>query len=136
MVKYMNFILEHLKYSITLFGGFMLYLFGGVTDAMLLLVTLIALDFTTGILKAIYKKKLNSTIGYNGIIKKIGLLFFIVIVHMIDLYLNSGDLIRDIIINMFIVMEILSNLENLCCIDKIVPKFIQKIIKEYLEIKK
>jgi toxin secretion/phage lysis holin len=103
---------------------------------MYLLGTLIFLDFCTGVLKATYQKKLNSKIGHMGILKKVGLLFCIVIAHMTDLYLNSGTLLRDITINMFIVMEILSNLENLSSIDRLFPRFLRNVIKEYLETKR
>ena len=128
--------IEYTRHLITIFGGVTLYLFGNITDAMILLSTLIVLDFSTGMLKAAYQKRLNSTIGYNGIIKKVGLLFCIVIAHLIDLYLDSGTLIRDITINMFIVIEILSNLENLCCIDNLFPKFIRDVLKKYIETKR
>ena len=132
----MSYVIENIRQVITLFGGFALYLFGNISDAMYLLATLIVLDFSTGLLKAAYQKRLNSTIGYNGILKKVGLLFCIVMANMIDLYLDSGTLIRDITINMFIVIEILSNLENLCCIDNLLPKFIRNILKEYIETKR
>lgn len=117
-------------------GGMLLYLFGNFTEAMYLLATVMMLDFSTGTLKGLYQRKLNSSVSRNGIIKKIGMIMGVAIAFMIDKHVGTGFLFRDLIVNMFIVTELISNLENLAEIGVIMPTFVKKFLEKYEIIKK
>lgn len=94
------------------------------------LIIFIIIDYITGVLRAIYTKKLSSKVGAKGIIKKIGYIFLVIISTLIDNLLNYTGNIRNIIIYMFIANEGISILENWAKMGIIIPK----ILKEKFEI--
>lgn len=95
------------------------------------LLGVIILDYITGILVSIYEKKINSTIGRNGIFKKFGIIlcvmFSLYIDHFNDLL---GTPIAPVIITFFIFNESFSILENLKKLNVPIPKFLSEIIDE------
>lgn len=91
-------------------GGVLIYIFGGIDVIMKTLLILIVLDYITGVLKAVYEKKLNSQIGFRGIIKKTILMMVVAAAVAIQ---NVIDMpVREIIITFFICNEAISLLEN------------------------
>lgn len=76
------------------------------------LVVLVVLDYVTGVLKAIYNKKLSSEVGFKGLIKKI--IVFIVVATAVIVQSVIGDSIplREIVIIFFVCNEGISLLEN------------------------
>lgn len=95
-----------------LIGGFLVSLFGGWDVMLYTILFFAALDYFTGILKAIYKKELSSEIGFKGIVKKI--MVFVVIAVAYNMQKITGNMIplREIVIVFFICNEALSILEN------------------------
>ena len=123
-----------LERSIVAIGGaFALYVFGDYTSLMKLLVFVIGLDFVTGVLKAAKQKKLNSSIGRNGVFRKIGMCMGVIFAHFIDVYAGSGDLFRNLIINFFIVTEFISISENLLALGVTMPKFIKTFLENTID---
>lgn len=95
-----------------LIGGFIVSLFGG-WDVMLYTILLLAvLDYCTGIIKAIYRKKLSSEIGFRGIVKKIMIFIVIAVAHNVQKVTGNTIPLREIVIVFFICNESLSILEN------------------------
>ena len=64
-----------LKTIIAAAGGFLAYYLGGFNSLLTALITLIVIDYITGITAAWYEKKLNSYAGLRGIVKKVMMLF-------------------------------------------------------------
>lgn len=93
-------------------GGFLCKHLGGFDMLLGVIITLVTLDYLTGILKAIYNKQLSSEIGYKGIIKKI--FIFIVIATAYEIQKVTGDSIplREMTLVFFISNESISLLEN------------------------
>jgi len=120
---------DGLRFISSILGSLCLYIFGEPTQFMYILAYVIFLDFLTGTLKAMYLKKLNSAVSRNGILRKIGLFVSISAIHMFDLFMGSGNLFRDLLVNMFIVTELISIIENLSEIGIVIPKFVTKILK-------
>ena len=58
-----------LKITFTLIIGFLGKQIGGFDTLMTTLLTFIAMDYITGIMKALVNKNLSSEIGYKGICK-------------------------------------------------------------------
>ena len=104
------------------------FLFGRMDLLFKSFLVLIILDYISGVLKAIYNKKINSKIGAKGIVKKIGYLLIIIVSQIIDLLYNSNMSIRDILLYMFITNEILSIFENISYLGIDIPINIKKII--------
>ena len=92
-------------------GGLLVSFLGGLDKLLYALLILIVLDYITGILKAIYNKKLSSEIGFKGIIKKA----LIVIIVGVSVLLEQSfgiPAIREIVIMFFAINEAISLSEN------------------------
>ena len=121
-------------------------------DGIKILMIVIVLDTIFGILRAIKERSLNSCIGIDGIIRKIGMLIAIFFLCMIDKiinldligfipetiknYLNFGQVgISDIFMLLFIVFEILSIFKNMILCKLPIPKqfqqFLENCMKEF-----
>lgn len=121
-------------------------------DGIKILMIVIVLDTIFGILRAIKERSLNSCIGIDGIIRKIGMLIAIFFLCMIDSiinldligfipdtvkeYLNFGQVgISDIFMLLFIIFEILSVLKNMILCKLPIPKkfqeFLENCMKEF-----
>ena len=111
-------------------------------DGIKILMIVIVLDTIFGILRAIKERSLNSCIGIDGIIRKIGMLIAIFFLCMIDSiinldligfipdtvkeYLNFGQVgISDIFMLLFILFEILSVFKNMILCKLPIPKKFQ-----------
>ncbi len=117
-----------------------------------LLIIFIVLDVIFGILRAIKERKINSTIGIDGIIRKVGMIIAICVCILVDTIV-SIDLIGFIpenakevlglskvgISNLFnilyVVFEILSIFKNMYKCKLPLPKkvqiFLEKLLKEF-----
>lgn len=108
MEKYFN----SISMIVGVLGGFVCRLLGGWDMLLGVLVTLVVLDYLTGILKSIYNKELSSEVGYRGIVKKVFL--FIVIATACEIQKVTGDSmpLREMTLMFFITNEAISLLEN------------------------
>lgn len=104
---------------------FFLSILTGYDTLFKALLIFIVLDYLSGIMRAIYTKKLNSKIGAKGIIKKIGYIVLIVVVEILDILLKDNGYLRNIIIYMFIANEGISILENWSAMGIKVPDIIK-----------
>lgn len=123
-------------------------------EGMKVLIIVIVLDTILGILRAIREKSLNSCIGIDGMIRKVGMIivmiFLIVIDDIIDLNLigfipeNARDILqlKDVGISslfniLFIIFETLSILKNMILCKLPIPKklqsYLENIMKEFTE---
>lgn len=117
-----NFISVILTYTI--------YLLGGLDIALKSLLIIIVIDYVTGILSAIYNKKLNSKIGYKGIIKKFSYLFIIALSVIIDNVLGQTGTIRTLVIYFFVANDGLSILENVAKMNIPLPKKLIDVLEQ------
>ncbi len=84
----------------------------GPLDAMLYgLVFCVAADYITGICAAIYERKLDSRVGYVGILKKVVLMTVVALSHVVG-NVSGVPAVRDVVIGFYIANEGLSILEN------------------------
>lgn len=93
-------------------GGFLSKWLGGYDVILSALIALVILDYITGVLKAISKKTLSSSVGFKGLIRKITI--FIVVATGVIVQKVVGDAIplREIVIIFFVCNEGISLLEN------------------------
>lgn len=121
-------------------------------DGMKVLIVVIALDLILGILRAIRERTVNSCIGIDGMIRKVGMLIVIVFLTIIDTIIHL-DLIGFIpetiketlklgkvgissLFNiLFIIFEILSIFKNMILCKLPIPKklqvYLENIMKEF-----
>ena len=97
---------------IGIFGGVFAWAFGAWDKLLCALITLIILDYITGLLKGWYTKRLSSEIGFKGIAKKIVILVMVVTANVLQTVIGDKIMLREIVIMFFIANEGLSLLEN------------------------
>lgn len=98
--------------------GYVAKFLGGFDSLLVTLVILIVVDYVTGVIGAIYEKKLSSSIGYKGIIKKVLMVLVVGVAVTLQRILPEGIPLREITILFFIANEGLSILENAA---KVIP---------------
>lgn len=113
----------------TLLAG-ICYALGGVDVALQTLLTMIVLDYVTGVLKAMFNKKLNSEIGAKGIIKKVGYLFIVAVAVILDRTVGDTGAIRTIVIYFFVANEGISILENWAGMGLKTPKALMDMLEQ------
>lgn len=117
-----------------------------------LLIIFITLDVIFGVLRAIKEGKLNSTIGIDGIIRKVGMIITICVCILVDIIISIDligfipDKIKEvlglskigvsILFNiLYIVFEILSIFKNMYKCKLPLPKklkvYLEKILREF-----
>ena len=121
-------------------------------DGMKVLIVVIVLDLILGILRAIRERTVNSCIGIDGMIRKVGMLIVIVFLTIIDTIIHL-DLIGFIpetiketlklgkvgissLFNiLFIIFEILSIFKNMILCKLPIPKklqvYLENVMKEF-----
>lgn len=121
-------------------------------DGMKVLIVVIVLDLILGILRAIRERSVNSCIGIDGMIRKVGMIIVIVFLTIIDTIIHL-DLIGFIpetiketlklgkvgissLFNiLFIIFEILSIFKNMILCKLPIPKklqvYLENIMKEF-----
>lgn len=123
-----------------------------INDSFKILIIVIVMDLIFGVLRAIREKKVNSSIGIDGMIRKTGMLVAVVLLCLIDNitkidligflpedfrnFLSIGRVgISEIFSLLFIVFEILSIFKNMILCKLPIPKKLQtkleKIMKEF-----
>lgn len=110
-----------------------IYYLGGLDIALKSLLIMIIIDYLTGVLSAIYNKKVNSKIGFKGIIKKFSYLFIIALSVIIDNVLGQTGTIRTLVIYFFVANDGISILENVAEMGVPLP---QKLIDTLEQLKK
>lgn len=106
------------------------YLLGGIDNLIIMLLIIMAIDYITGICKAIINKNLNSIIGIKGIIKKVGYLLIVALAVLIDKLLGNSSAIRILIIYFFIANEGISILENWSQMGLPLPQKLKQIFEQ------
>ena len=104
------------------------YLFGGVDLAMGVLLTLITIDYVTGVIAAIIAKELSSEVGFKGIAKKVGTLIVVALAHLVGTYLNFD--VRSWVLGYYIANEGISIIENTGRMGVPYPDRLMQILKQ------
>lgn len=111
--------------------GFLTWLFGGWDVLMSVLVTLMAIDYITGLMVAYVTKALSSAIGLKGLFKKLAELFVVMTAVQIDLATGQGGAyFKNIVCLLFIANEGLSLLENAGNLGVPIPEILKKALKQ------
>ena len=112
----------------------LIYLFGGFDSLVISLIIVMAIDYITGICKGIYHKKLNSTFGLKGILKKFGYLLIVILATLFDNIIHDESMaIRALVIYFFISNEAISILENWGSLGLPLPKKIFDVFEKLKE---
>ena len=96
-----------------------------------------AADYVTGVLVAIYQKKLSSSVGFKGIAKKIIIFILVAVAHVLDAnVMNMGSAMRTAVIFFYLSNEGISILENVTKMGLPVPQKLKDVMAQIQEIRR
>ncbi|MDM5333452.1 phage holin family protein [Ureibacillus composti] len=102
------------------------YLIGGVDELAIALGILMFIDYILGLSVACtVNKNVESRKMFKGLLKKMAMLFMVIVAVQMDNATNSGDFMRNAMILFLIGMEGISFIENLGHLGIKVPSFIK-----------
>lgn len=104
MERYLNTI----TMLLSIFGGIVVRLLGGLDQLLDVFLFLIIVDFITGWIKAIATKELSSRIGMLGIAKKVTMLFVVAVAVRVEKVVGNNLPIREMVLIFYIANEGLS----------------------------
>lgn len=105
-------------------------LMGGWDAAMKVLTVCMALDYITGVLSAIKEKKLSSSVGFWGLLRK-GVIFLVVMLAaQLDVALGQEAVCRTAAILFYIANEAVSMTENAAKLGVPVPGKILDVLEQ------
>ena len=120
--------------GIAAIGGVCAFFWGGLDNLVIALLVFAAVDYATGVLAAIIKKKLNSQIGFKGIAKKVFMFLIVGIANIVDVRLiQTGSGVRTATILFYIANEGVSLLENAARCGLPIPKRLKDILTQLHE---
>ena len=111
------------------------YLFGGFDVMFQVLTFCIVTDYITGLMAAFYLGKLNSKVGFKGILKKIAILMVVALAVEIG-RVTGMDAVRGLIMGFYIANEGISILENVGRMDVPYLSKLKDILEQLKEDKK
>ena len=117
-----------------LFGAVLGAFFGGLGGLLIALICFMACDYLTGVISAIKRHKVNSNVGYWGIVKKCLILMLVGICNLLDKnIIGSGSICRTACIMFYLSNDGISILENLTEIGLPVPAKVRKVLEQLKE---
>ena len=110
---------------------------GGMDGLLYALIAFVAADYVTGVLVAIYQKKLSSSVGFKGIAKKIIIFILVAVAHVLDAnVMNMGSAMRTAVIFFYLSNEGISILENVTKMGLPVPQKLKDVMAQIQDIRK
>lgn len=106
-----------------------IWLVGGFDVALSCLLVAIVIDYISGLIKAYNTKTLSSSIGFRGILKKVGILLIVMLSVLVDRITIDNGGVRTLVIYYFVANEGLSVIENLAQAGLPVPKSLKNALK-------
>ena len=116
-------------------GAFIASLFGGWDNALVTLITFMAIDYVSGLVVAgVFKKSnksetgaLESRAGFKGLCRKCMTLLFVLVAYRLDIMIGT-DYIRNAVIIAFCANEAISITENAGLMGVPIPEVITKAV--------
>lgn len=109
-------------------GSIISYLVDGIGLATTVLLTMMMLDYASGLMAAAYNKKLNSRIGFRGLIRKSYYLLLLGSVYLVGYAVDEIKWAGDGLAIALIAMEFISITENGTKMNMPMPAPIKKIL--------
>lgn len=128
----MNNILTAIKVGFSFCGTMLGYFFGGFDVMMITLLVFMVIDYISGLINAIIKKKVSSNIGFKGIAKKVLILLLVGSVNLLGIATGIEGL-RYIIISFYLANEGISIIENASKLGVPIPQKIKEILEQLKE---
>ena len=110
-------------------GAFFGWFLGAADGFIYTLITLVILDYISGVFCAVVERKLSSKIGLRGIFKKVTVFIMVGVGHVFDTQLiGEGNTMRTALIFFFVSNEGISLLENAARLGLPVPDKVKNVL--------
>ena len=114
--------------------GIIGYLFGDINGLLVALLIAMSLDFVTGIIVAVVKLELSSSICGKGIAKKVLMLCIVIVGHLVDrAVIGDGAAVQNLVVMFYLANECISLLENSARLGVKYPDKLIKILEQLRE---
>lgn len=111
-------------------GGILGFMFGKLDGLFITLIALVIFDYLTGVVKAIIKHKLSSSVSYKGILKKFLIFLLVATANVIDFYvIGDNGVLRNSVIMLFIANEGISIIENSAQLGVPIPNKLRNVLQ-------
>ena len=123
-----------IQIAFTAFGGFLGWFLGGVDGFLYALIAFTVIDYITGVMCAITDKNLSSSIGFEGICRKVLIFTLVGIGNIVDVYvLGQGGVLRTAVIFFYLSNEGVSILENSAHLGLPIPEKLKEVLEQLHE---
>ncbi|MBO0560221.1 holin [Clostridium botulinum] len=110
------------------------YIFGVWDTPLVVLISFMVIDYSTGMISSAINKQLNSKVGFKGILRKCTILLVLIMGVLLDRLLNDGTWVfRTLIAYFYIANEGLSIIENIGKCGVEYPKAMQNALEQLKE---
>jgi toxin secretion/phage lysis holin len=107
---------------------------GGLSGLLVALVALMICDYITGVLCAIKSHKVNSSVGFWGIVKKCLILMMVGVANLLDVnVVGSGSVLRSSVVMFYMANDGISILENIGKLGLPIPKKLRVVLEQLKE---
>ena len=112
-------------------GGYVGYFMGGRDGFLYALLIFVIADYITGVLVAIFEKRLSSEVGFKGICRKVLIFMLVGIANVLDVsVIGTGSVLRTAVIFFYISNEGVSLLENTAKLGLPIPEKIKAVLEQ------
>lgn len=112
-------------------GGWIGYFLGEINGLVMALILFVVIDFITGVMVAIAKKKLSSQIGFKGIFKKIVIFMLVGMANILDTHvLKTGYVLKAAVLFFYLSNEGISILENSAHLGLPIPEKLKNVLEQ------
>ena len=118
----MNIYNERINHMFSLISTMFIWLFGTWDIPLMILVTVMALAYITGITRGYVNKQLSSEYGFRGLAKKLTIFYVLILAVLIDRLIGQGWVFRTLVCMWYASNEGMSILENASAIGIPVPE--------------
>lgn len=127
----MNIYNERINYMASILGTTFIWLFGAWDLSLMILVTVMALDYVTGLTRGYVNKQLSSEYGFRGLAKKLTIFYVLILAVLLD-RLISGDtwIFRTLVCFWYTANEGMSIIENSVAIGLPVPPQLKDALEQ------
>ena len=130
----MKTVVDEVQYLFTAMGGALGAVLGGWDGFLYALILFVVIDYFTGVMVAVYQKKLSSEVGFHGIMKKVFIFCLVAIAHVVDSrIIQNGSVLRTAVIFFYISNEGISIMENASVLGLPVPRKLQEVLDQIRE---
>ena len=122
---------ERMNTMMAFMGTAFTWLFGAWDLALAALITAMALDYLTGVTRSVINGDgANSEKGFKGLLKKITILYVVILAVLIDRLIGQGWVFRSLVCFWYAANEGISILENVASLGLPVPDQLMNILEQ------